>query len=1702
LAPGGSFSRQQGLVIEADVRFVGGSLVDFSLYTLYDQVPGTCNGGPPNGYVAGWYGPGNSTDILQARVANVTVPLDSAPIQMEEGPLYHVKQEILTNGTLNTYINGVLTLTGSHSTHQSGQILLRGFGSVQVDNLVIQTVTGGPTTGTLQVNTNLSNATYSITGAASYNGTGSQTFSLAPAGSYTVSFNAVPGYITPSSQTQNLSAGGTTTFTGTYTAQSTGTIQVSTNRTDAAFTISGPQGYSGSGTAATFSPAPIGSYTISYQNISGFTSPSQQTQQLTAGQTITFQGTYEELSCNFTLSSSSGSVASGGGSTTVTVTASNPECNWTVAGLPAWLTSNPTVGLGTGVTTLAAQPYSGSAPRIASLTIAGLPYTLTQGASVTCTYALTPASASFSAPGGNGSFQVATSCPWTATPTSSWIHITSGTSGSGAGTVAFTVDAHGGAQARAGSIQINGVSFPITQNAAACTFTPSAEQVAVPAAGLRSSLTVGTSPGCAWSAVSNTPWITIDSGANGSVNGLVTFTAAPNSGAERSGTISIAGRTVTLTQAAGSGCPAALAPTTASFSAAGSSAATVQVNSPCNWNASSSSSWIQITAGSSGSGPGQVTYRVDANTGSTARGGTLTIANQVFPVSQAAPACSYSLSTEAVSVTSDGGTLAVQVLTRSGCGWNVATGVPAWITITSGLSGSGAGTVSIQIAANSSNSSRIATLTIAERIITITQAGAAAFSCTHLAPSTVSQIRSEGTTELTADVLLQCGGIASQAFHADVIVRLNTNLTSRLLDNNGNVDALLLIGDPTTPTLGTNAFPGKLLGNDAVRFAGVPVANAGANSTRTLRIVNLRADATVPGLADDISATVEVPTVGVSNARQIVARKVPSLAASFAAGTAANGGGGSVVPITFRELIPSAFRLRIAPNQEPSQAGVSYGSESGYGNSLLLGPKTGVADTATRLVARLRNIPAGTRVLAPVFPTGSTSAQLVAADATGAGLGFLTGSSQEVPVVNGEAVLSWEIVSTNSASVETLTFPITLQNLSITGANLVALASTASFGPFPAQGANLSALQPVPRFLAPGDSRRGYSLRVTGALPGSTQPPRRPIGARAPTGNRTFEIPITVTNDSDVSTPETQIRGNLSAGVSLNDVCNAGDSRGTCVAEGRAGVATIPKIDPGQTVTAVLAATLRDDAENGSVVRLDATASADFTVAVDSQQRCIEGASDSEFQPAVSGGIGTFVIYSCGPWTLSKNSPWVTLSQTSGTGNATITYTVEANTQQASRTATVFLPGGLTITIAQPGTAGGGGGGPQGGLRFIPVAPCRLLETRQQYAGTTWTGPYGPPAFNANQTRTLPIAGGARCNIPSSARAFVLNLTLDTVENGTGPVDSVTIYPSATARPAFWTARTTTGGYIANSAIVQAGSDGAVSIYTSNAVHMLVDITGYFTDDAAAPGLLYYPHGPCRAADTRDVYNTLPAPYGHQRMQARETRTFRLPGSPGCPGLPAASAYSLQMTLAPGAETNGNPVAYITAFPTGQAQPIISNMNAYYGYSVANSGIVPASSNGSISIFSYDATNVILDVNGYFAPDDGTGRGLYYFPVTQCRAVDTADNSLTGAYGPPQLTAAADRVIPIAGSPRCTLLPPTAKAFALNATAIPSGTPMPFLSMWPADAPWPGVSQLNAFQGQTVSNSGIVPAGPNGAIQVKVNAATHAAIEVSGYFTR
>jgi Zn-dependent metalloprotease len=86
----------------------------------------------------------------------------------------------------------------------------------------------------------------------------------------------------------------------------------------------------------------------------------------------------------------------------------------------------------------------------------------------------------------------------------------------------------------------------------------------------------------------------------------------------------------------GGTCSFSINPTSASFAAAGGTGTvTVTTSAGCNWTAASNSSFISITSGASGSGSGTVTYSVAANTVSTSRSGSLTIAGLTHSVSQA-----------------------------------------------------------------------------------------------------------------------------------------------------------------------------------------------------------------------------------------------------------------------------------------------------------------------------------------------------------------------------------------------------------------------------------------------------------------------------------------------------------------------------------------------------------------------------------------------------------------------------------------------------------------------------------------------------------------------------------------------------------------------------------------------------------------------------------------------------------------------------------------------------------------------------------------------------------------------------------------------------------------------------------------------------------------------------------------------------------
>jgi chitodextrinase len=437
-------------------------------------------------------------------------------------------------------------------------------------------------------------------------------------------------------------------------------------------------------------PATTYFYRVTAYNSRGDSSYSSTASATTAAQTI---------SCSYSLSSSSASAASAGGSGTLTVTAGN-TCTWTPTSNAGWLTCTPSSGTGGGTITWSATANTSTSPRSGTLNIAGQSFTVNQaGASSSCTYTISPPTASLPASGGTGSVAVTagTGCAWTATTGGlGWITITSGASGSGNGTVSYSVAANSSASPRTGTLTIAGQTFTVSQAGADSTDVALADSVPfndsltaatrqagwkyyyidIPA-GLGSmvvDLTMtadvdlyvrhnaqptlsaydcrpyigGTSERCTFnSPAAGRWWIGVNNYATGTINFTVKVTCA------------------TAT------CAYSISPTSApTTSAGGSGSVSVSCGTGCGWTASSASSWLTCTP-TGGTGAGTVTWSATANTGTSSRTGTLSIAGQTFTVTQPAAADTTAPTAQITSPTAGttvSGTVAVNVTATDNVG--------------------------------------------------------------------------------------------------------------------------------------------------------------------------------------------------------------------------------------------------------------------------------------------------------------------------------------------------------------------------------------------------------------------------------------------------------------------------------------------------------------------------------------------------------------------------------------------------------------------------------------------------------------------------------------------------------------------------------------------------------------------------------------------------------------------------------------------------------------------------------------------------------------------------------------------------------------------------------------------------------------------------------------------------------------------------
>ena len=391
----------------------------------------------------------------------------------------------------------------------------------------------------------------------------------------------------------------------------------------------------------------------------------------------------------------------------------------------------------------------------------------------------------------------------------------------------------------------------------------------------------------------------------------------------------------------------------------------------------------------------------------------------------------------------------------------------------------------------------------------------------------------------------------------------------------------------------------------------------------------------------------------------------------------------------------------------------------------------------------------------------------------------------------------------------------------------------------------------------------------------------------------------------------------------------------------------------------------------------------------------------------------------------------------------------------ASATADSLTLGGYSLQLLIPAAT-----------HFVPVTPCRITDTRDPI------GPFGGPVISGGTSRDFAIPSSA-CGIPAGAAGYSLNVAVVP----RGPLGFVTLWPAGQPQPLAATLNSTDGRIKSNAAIVPAGSNGAVSVFATDTTDLILDINGYFVPGSNPTALSFYPVTPCRVVDTRNPAAALGGP----SLPAQGTRTFPILSS-SC-GLPAtAQAYSLNFAAVP-----KGPLGFLTAWPAGRSQPLVASLNDLTGTVASNAAIVPAGSNGAINVFTTDATDLVIDVSGYFAPPSQGGLSLY--TVTPCRVADTR----LPAGAPPF---ASIRDVNVVAAP--CIVPATAQAYVFNATVIPAGA-LGFITMWPQGQQQPLAATLNALDGAITNNMAIVPS-RTGSVSVFPSDPTHLVLDISGYF--
>jgi hypothetical protein len=142
------------------------------------------------------------------------------------------------------------------------------------------------------------------------------------------------------------------------------------------------------------------------------------------------------------------------------------------------------------------------------------------------------------------------------------------------------------------------------------------------------------------------------------------------------------------------------------------------------------------------------------------------------------------------------------------------------------------------------------------------------------------------------------------------------------------------------------------------------------------------------------------------------------------------------------------------------------------------------------------------------------------------------------------------------------------------------------------------------------------------------------------------------------------------------------------------------------------------------------------------------------------------------------------------------------------------------------------------GLVFIPITPCRVMDTRGQ-GGSGKTGRFGPPSLVATQARVVPVPL-SNCGVPVAA-AYSMNFV--SVSPLGQAVGWIAAWQDDTAWPGTVVLNALQGGIVDNSAIVPAGADGGIQVLATDNSDLVIDVNGYYVPAGTMQGPIG-PQGP------------------------------------------------------------------------------------------------------------------------------------------------------------------------------------------------------------------------------------------------------------------